>query len=91
MTLFTYLDYRYRTLSLELQTDYSIPKEAELKAAYSLIQTQRSFFKYLTIPVLFIKYIFINLHILKEPNAPSPKIITKETVVEAPAEYDNLN
>lgn len=67
MTLFTYLDHKYRSLSLELQKDFTIPKDAELKAAYSLIQYQRSFFKFLSIPILLTKYLLINLHLLRSP------------------------
>lgn len=89
MTLFTYLDHRYRTLSIELQKDYSIPKEAELKAAYSLIQFQRSFFKYLKMPILLIRYLLINFGWLAAPEPFIPMVVPAaepQTV-----EVDNIN
>lgn len=94
MTLFTYLDNRFKALSLELQKDYTIAKEAELKAAYELIQIQRSFFKWLTMPILFVKYILINLGILNPPKDLVFNDLSKETVVDTTphtTEVDNLN
>lgn len=81
MTLFSYLDHKYRKLNLELQVNYTIAKEAELKAAYELIQWQRTLFKFLTIPLLFLKYILINLHILNSPIVESEAISAPNNVI----------
>lgn len=67
MKLFNYLDIQYRNLNIELQQEYTISKEAELKAAYSIIQMQRSFFKWLHIPLLVSKYVLIRCRVLQAP------------------------
>lgn len=67
MTLFTYLDHRYRTLNIQLQSDYTLSEEGELKAAYAMIQYQRTFYKYFQMPFLLTRYILINLHLMKSP------------------------
>lgn len=81
MTFFQYLDHRYRTLNIELQKEYRLAPEGELKAAYSLIQTQRAFFKYLHIPILISKFFLIKLRVLKGIEEPQPKEIEDEANV----------
>ena len=90
MKLFDYLDGRFRELSIDLQKNFSIQKDAELKAAYALIQAQRTFFKYLIIPVLFTKYILINLGLLHSP-FKSKVIIEQSDAEQHVPEADNIN
>lgn len=89
MTFFNYLDGRFRKLSIELQSDFTIAKEGELKAAYGLIQGQRTLFKYLQMPVLIMNYLLINLGWKKvvEPEmkpTSKPKGTPKDTTEEIP-------
>lgn len=94
MTLFKYLDFKYRSLNISLQKDYSLFSEGELKAAYALIQWQRTFFKCFHMPLLFFKYAWINLGLMKEPEALHPKeVLIKEVISpeETPVEIDNVN
>lgn len=67
MTLFEYCDHRYKSLNIELQKNYNLPEEGELKAAYTLIQWQRTFYKYLAIPRLVLKYALINIGLSRCP------------------------
>lgn len=70
MTFFDYLNSRYQALNHELQLEYTLHKEGQLKAAYSLIQWQRSFYKIAWMPTLIMKYILINMGWLKLPEKP---------------------
>lgn len=67
MTLFQYLDERYRSLNLELQVEYTVSKEAELKASYALIQYQRNTLKILKMPAILLRYFLIHLGWMKKP------------------------
>ena len=89
MTFFTFLDERFRTLSLELQKEYTIPKEAELKAAYELIQMQRTLFKWLQMPVLLVKFIWSKLP-FKRKAAPLQNIPIDVMHKEAPPSVENV-
>lgn len=81
MTFFDFLDIRYRSLNLELQVHYTIAKDAELKAAYQLIQGQRVFFKWLQMPILIMKFLLVQLHLLK-----TPTLLTRQELDDAPLE-----
>lgn len=69
MTLFKYLDQRYKALSLQRQLEYTTSSDAEMKAVNVLIVCQIWFFKWTSVPTLFAKYILINIGILKEPES----------------------
>lgn len=90
MTFFDFLDHRYRSTHLYLQvpTNYSLAKEGELKAAYSLIQWQRSFYKMIHMPLLCIKFLLIRAHVLKNPVPPSEP--AKEPVIQVEESKESI-
>lgn len=78
MTLFQYLDSRFKDLSVDIQKDFSIVKDGEIKAVYAIIQWQRSFFKWASIPLILIRYLWA-CFFPDPPEAPPVESAAPET------------
>jgi hypothetical protein len=83
MTLFKFLDLKYRNNALELQSGYSPQKDGYGQAAIWLIGILRSFGKFFGAFKLLGEYVLVKAHISAEPQEPVNSKAKKH--LEAPA------
>ena len=75
MKFHEFLESHYVTTNIELQAKFSPFKQAETKATQSIIDTQRSFYKFIAYFKILGQFIGIKLHLL--PPAKTPEEIQK--------------
>ena len=74
MNLVQFLENRYQELTYETKDAFNLVKDAETKAAHSILNSYRTVLKWLLIPKLFIHYIAVKLHLTA---APEPILLRK--------------
>lgn len=85
MDFFEFLDTHYRNNAVELSQNFSLIKDGQAKAAYSLIGAYRTIIIWSYRPILLAKFVFMKFHIMK---APELLPILKKPKLETIAEKD---
>lgn len=67
MSLFDYLDRCFTNLTVDLKDDYDQGMKAEQNAIHSILEIERTIYKYLAIPRLLIQYVLVKLGVKPIP------------------------
>lgn len=67
MKFHEYLESNYVSTNIEIQKEYSSYKQGKIQAIQSLINTQRSFAKWTSFPIILTQYILTMLGFLDKP------------------------
>lgn len=70
MKLFDYLDTKFQVMSVELQSNFTILKDSEMKAMYKILEWYRSALKYLLIPKVLVEWLLVCIGLRKAPISP---------------------
>ena len=85
MTFFEYLDRRFTNLTVELKDNYDNWKKGQQNAAHYLIDTQRTWVKWISIPGLIISFWLTKFKLMKLPDDKMAKL-KEELKAQAAAE-----
>lgn len=67
MTLYQYCDLKFQNVSFDLQKNFSIKKEGQTKALLFILNSQRIFFKWISVPMFICLYFITKLGLLSLP------------------------
>lgn len=67
MTIYQYCDRKFQNLSIELQTNFSIAKEAQTKSLLFILSAQRFFYKWISVPRFLFCYFLTAIGIFELP------------------------
>jgi len=84
--IFEFLESIYVATNVAVQKEYSAAKQGKIMATQTLISWNRSFHKWLSLPILLGHYVLVQLHVLSRP--PSPKEIADKIKADAQAAAD---
>lgn len=84
MKFYEYLEAKYVETNLKLQVGYTPYKQSETRAVQSIIDGQRTFFKWVAYIKLIFEFALMSAHLIKAPK--SPKQIGEEMRAQAEAE-----
>ena len=88
MKFFEYLDCKYVEVNVELQSEFSLYKQAKTHAIQNLISSMRCLFRWVSYPIIVVEFILVCLKLrskpisLKERSDAAKK--AKESVVPTP-------
>jgi hypothetical protein len=91
MTLYEFCDVHFQNLTVEVQTKFSVPKDAEMKAALQVLSFQRFFCKWLSVPKIFFLFFLVKIGVKKAPTSKLQQILdAQKKAAQTPAQTGQL-